>query len=310
MATAFKEYILSEVLPEGPYYTEFDFSGNYIDAEGDTHEVTVFTGRYFKEQALLLFGNRKMYLPQVFVDAMSYFQFMFNQWKESRKELYFKQAYAYTLKYNPIENYSSREVLTNDITTHAKGSSNTRTFNNTDTRRPNIDHKDTYTNYKETETFHNDDTVTDTSSVLTTPLDTTTEEKMAFNSSQFSGDRKTSRGGTIREQHNPTGQGETPGNVKTAHTGHIDNETTGEHKLSETGYETLEHRGTITDAGDGTDTDTRNYTLSKTGNIGTMTPAEMLAKEFNGLNQDLAYRALCDFMERYTYYNDSIEGWW
>lgn len=304
------EYTVEELMPGSPQLMDYSFTGTYVDTQGASHSVTVFSNDYFFYNALQHYAKRQIMLPGDLSNAMSYFHDLFYQWKNSRSQLYCKQAYAYTLPYNPIENYSSKEVLTNDTTRHDKGSGTTRTFNNTDTRRPNIDHKDTYTNYKETETFHNDDTVTDTSKVVTSPLDTTTEEKMAFNSAQFSGDQKTTRGGTITEAHNPTEPGETPGNVKTAHTGYIDNETTGEHKLSETGSETMEHKGTITDVGNGYDTDTRNYTLTKTGNIGVQTASQMLEMEFEGLKQDLAFRALAEFFDRYTYYNVALEGWW
>lgn len=305
-----KEYSLLDILPDPPYNGEFDFTGNYTDADGVSHPVTVFTTAYFINEAAYHYGQRKIMLPDTESTARTQFLALFNKWKESRAALFLKQAYAYTLAYNPIENYSSREDLINDVSLHIKGTSTTRTNNNIDTRLPNISNTETFDNYKIKDDFHNDDTVTDTNTILTSPLDTTTEEKMAFNSSQFSGDRKTSRGGTIKEEHNPTEPGETPGNEKTSHTGYIDHTTSGSRTNAETGSDMTLHTGTITDANSGVDTDTHNYTLTKKGNIGVMTPADMLAREFAGLSQDLAFRALTEFIDRFTYYNESIEGWW
>lgn len=305
MATTFKEYTLSEVLPEGPYYTEFDFSGYYTDAEGTTHEVTVFTGRYFKEQALMLFGNRKMYLPEVFVDAMSYFQFMFGQWKESRKALYFKQAYAYTLKYNPIENYSSYEHMYDDITTHEKG---------TYTERTNTGNKDktTITPYDketvETTPFSKETTETtpyQLEKTETKPANyTNTHSKKAFNSADWSETDKDVQSGSEAVEKSYTGTEKIEHYYEEGDTTKTEKTYEGTH-ITET-----EHLGSYKDTQGGTDTDRHQYTLTRTGNIGVMTPAEMLQKEYDALSQDLAFRALCEFIDRYTYYCDSIEGWW
>lgn len=304
------EYTVEQLMPASPQLMDYSFTGTYTDTQGAQHNVTVFSNDYFFYNALQYYAKRQITLPGDLSNAMGYFHDLFYQWKNSRSNLYCKQAYAYTLAYNPIENYSSREDLINDVSLHTKGTSTTRTLNNMDTRLPNISNTETFDNYKEKDDFHNDDTVTDTNTILTSPLDTTTEEKMAFNSSDFSGDRKTSRGGTIKEEHNPTEAGQTPGNTKTAHTGFIDHTTSGSRTNAETGSDMTIHSGTITDSNAGIDTDTHNYTLTKAGNIGVMTPAEMLNKEFEGLSQDLAFRALAEFFDRYTYYNEALEGWW
>ena len=59
--------------------------------------------------------------------------------------------------------------------------------------------------------------------------------------------------------------------------------------------------------GHGTDTDTHSYTLTKSGNIGVLTSSEMLEREYNGLKQDLAFRALTEFIDRYTWYSVAVE---
>ena len=266
---------LEEILPEIPG-TSFDFKGTYTDAEGVTINVTVFDTAYFITNVMQLCRSRRIFVEKD--TPTTYFINLFSSWMNSRKDLYFKQAYAYTLKYNPIENYSSRENMHDNVTTREHGLKTTRT----------------YTNFKEKDDYHNTDTITDTNEVTTSPADTNTEEKMAFNSSEYSGDRKTVRGGTITEKHNATGTGMDPGNLETQHTGYIEHTTSGAYD----------------DTNSGADTDRHSYILEKSGNIGVLTPSEMLAKEFEGLKQDLAFRAFSEFIDRYTYYAESIEGWW
>lgn len=263
---------LHELIPEIPG-TSFDFKGNYTDLHGATIAVTVFDTSYFITNLIQLCANRRVMVDED--NAVNYFISLFQSWRESRKELYFAQAYAYTLKYNPIENYSSVENMSNDITTHEHGYNRTRS----------------YTDYTEKDEYHNSDTTTDTDTIITSPSDTSTESKMAFNSSAFADDTKTTKGGNIIEQHNPTEEGEDPGNIKTDHTGYVDHTTTGSYK----------------DQDAGTDTDRHQYTLTKSGNIGIQTASEMLQKSYDGLRQDLAFRAFSEFIDRYTYY---IEGWW
>lgn len=278
MVKRFKEYTLLDILPEGPYTNEFDFKGTYTDADGVSHNVTVFDTEYFIHNVTTLFSGRLIRLSELKSSALTDFYTLFSEWASSRANLYFKQAYAYTLAYNPIENYSSRENMHDNFTTHEHGLKTTRS----------------YTNFKEKDDYHNTDTTTDTNEVTTSPEDTNTEEKMAFNSAAYSGDRKTVRGGTITEKHNASGSGKDPGNLETQHTGYVEHTTSGSYD----------------DTNSGTDTDRHGYILEKNGNIGVMTPAEMLQKEYDALSQDLAFRALCEFIDRYTYYCDSLEGWW
>lgn len=46
-----------------------------------------------------------------------------------------------------------------------------------------------------------------------------------------------------------------------------------------TGTDTTTHTGTVTEAGSGADTDTRNYTLTRTGNIGVTTSQQMIESQ-------------------------------
>lgn len=67
------------------------------------------------------------------------------------------------------------------------------------------------------------------------------------------------------------------------------------------------HSGTITDAHTGTDTTTDGYDLRAHGNIGVMTAAQMLEEDKKLAAYDLALVAICDFIDRYTFYMEAID---
>ena len=75
---------------------------------------------------------------------------------------------------------------------------------------------------------------------------------------------------------------------------------TEKHKLVKEGTQT----DAITHAG--TDTDTRNYTKNKHGYTGRHTIPEIMREEYDNLMQDLAARALAEFVDRYSYYCEEV----
>lgn len=141
-------------------------------------------------------------------------------------------------QYDPIENYSMTETMTNDQTVDSYGKTSTRTDNlshgisGTETRTPNL-----------TET--------------TTPNLTTTA------------------GNTIHGFNSTDGVPST-GSEQTA---------TGTNTVTSTGTEGTSHSSTETDTGTsgvvdgGQDTHTRNYRLTRSGNIGVTTSQQMLQSE-------------------------------
>ena len=378
---------LIEILPENPG-TTFDFKGIYVDAAGVSHNVTVFDTSYFMLNAVQLCRSRRLFVDET--NPSTYLATLFASWKASRENLYLKQAYAYTLKYNPIENYSSVETMIDDETVHAKGASSKTEYNNSDTDELTPFTKETtettpytkettethpytkettethpYTKEttethpytKETTETHpytmettettpyNSETTTTTgisSGGTTPPNNKTTNSRMAFNSNTFVSTDKTetetntqnqlvkdgtekvefSKTGTEKVEFSKTGTEK----VEFSKTGteKVEFSKTGTEKVefSKTGTEKTEitkdgtekreitHDGYVETTTDGSDTDTRNYTLKKSGNIGIQTAAEMLQREFDGLKQDLAFRAFSEFIDRYTYYMESLEGWW
>lgn len=320
----FKEYKVYEVIPEVHAHL-FDFAGIYMDTEGHEHNVTVFDTNYFINNIFQLFYNRCINLPENIEVAENVFYTLFGEWVDSRKALYFKQAYAYELKYNPIENYSSVENLIDDETVHEKGASYKDDYHNTDTDTLTPFTKETtettpYTKVTNETTPYNSETTTTTpynSETTTTsgidgsqaPNNQTTNSKMAFNSQTFVDTDRSITNINTQEQLVKDGTEQ----IQLVKDGTEKQETTWtgttKTELTKTGTEEHEiaHTGYIEHTTDGSDTDTRNYTLTKKGNIGVMTPAEMLQKEFDGLKQDLAWRALNEFLDRYTYYIASVE---
>lgn len=123
-----------------------------------------------------------------------------------------KQWETLSFEYNPIENYSMTETMTDDEKVTEYGRTSTRTDNLTDTNTPN----------------------------LTSSEDNSTH---GFNSSTS-----------------------VPTNESTRRA---------------TGTNTDTHTGTQGYVDGGTDTETRNYELTRTGNIGTMTSQQMIESERN-----------------------------
>lgn len=258
-----KQYKLYEPIPDVPG-TNFDFKGTYTPpGEEEPVNVTVFDTDYFVKGIVNLYRNRRIDLPEE--NTESYFKALFDTWRASRADLYIKQAYAYTLKYDPLSDYDLQEQLIGDVTTHAKDSSDTKVIT------PFASEETTITPYaKETTT--------------TTPYtsETTTEKVSAFNSSGFSDSSQSvyAKDGTEKVELQKTG--------------------TEKHKLVKEGTQ----QDKITYAG--TDTDTRNYTKNKHGYTGWHMIPEIMKAEYDNLMQDLAARALSEFIERYTYYCEEV----
>ena len=293
MATTMTDYsILNilEALAEASIQIKAD--GVYTDQDGHSHNLTVFNNDYFRHNCLVSFRSWKCTLWDDPEDA---FPALFTSWWNSRKDLYLKQAYAYTLKYNPIENYSSREVMADDVTETEYGHQIDHEHGLQIETTP-ADYKDetTYPTERKTET-----TPYNTTETTTPNADTTTHSTKGFNSTEFIETEKDVRSGsvTVATTH-PTVSKET-----------VSETVTGKETVAHTSqtHEIVANSGTDTDTHSGTDTVTRNYTLTKSGNIGVQTAAEMLQREYDGLKQDLAKRALYEFITRYCFQAEALD---
>lgn len=158
------------------------------------------------------------------------------------KERWSREWATRSAEYDPIQNYNMTEEMTDDETVTEYGRSHTRTDNlaHTETRTDNL-----------TRTIDNQE--------VTTPNLTSTSQQATrgFNSN--------SDVNTDKETATNTG------------TNRVDTDGT-EHNTGTQGT-TGSNTGTQTDADTGSDTSTRNYTLTRSGNIGVTTSQQMLQSE-------------------------------
>ena len=370
-----------EALPETPG-TSFDFKGIYVDETGASHNLTVFDTEYFLTNVIQLYRNRKIVIDE---DQENYLAGLFRIWRDSRKDLYLKQAYAYTIKYNPFDDYDIEEKLIDDITERARGTEKTD-FHNTDTMTITPYTKETtettpytkettettpytkettettpytkettettpYTKETtettpytmettETTPYTSETTKTTgiTSGGVTPPNNKSTSSRKAFDSANWSEVEKTedvintqeelvkngtekvefSKTGTEKVEFSKTGTEK----VEFSKTGteKVEFSKTGTEKVefSKTGTEKVEHTKTGTethaDAHTGyieksqleADQDTRNYTKTIKGHRGDHLEADILKAEYDLLIEDLAHRAMFEFIDRYTYYSEEV----
>jgi len=160
----------------------------------------------------------------------------------TNKERWSREWATRSAEYNPIENYRMTEEMTDDETVTEYGRSHTRT--------DNLSHSETRTDNL-TRTIDNQET--------TTPNLTSTSQQATrgFNSNADVN--------TDKETATSTG------------TNRVDTDGTEQH--TGTQGTTGSNTGTQTDADSGSDTSTRNYTLTRSGNIGVTTSQQMLQSE-------------------------------
>lgn len=78
-----------------------------------------------------------------------------------------------------------------------------------------------------------------------------------------------------------------------------------ERKVS--GSYTDEHTGSVEDKHSGKDTTSDNYKIRAHGNIGVMSSAQLLEEDRRLAAYDLSLVAICDFIDRYTFYSEGLE---
>ena len=89
------------------------------------------------------------------------------------------------------------------------------------------------------------------------------------------------------------------------------NEMTGSHTDTYSGTKSDEHTGGYTDENSGKDITGVDTTTTKSGNIGVMTPGQMIDSDYNAfiLHEDLQQRAIKEFLDRYTFYSEGVNLW-
>ena len=234
-----------------------------------TVNYSVFDTAFFVQEVEQHFGDRIIRLSGE--DPTTALVALFGRWKASRSANYARRMYALSKDYEPLDNYDRTETRTGSSTT-THGETVTRTHANTDTRTNSNNDARTFTNYHETNTkngaVNRNDNIYGVNSANPVP---STKSQELYNNVI---DDKT-----------------TTGSYTDAHTGTI----------------TDAHTGTITDAHTGEDETEDGYTLRAYGNIGVTTSAEMLTQDLAFLARDIALTAICDFIDRYTFYIEEVE---
>jgi len=156
--------------------------------------------------------------------------------------------------YNPIENYSMVETMTNDETVTEYGKTHTRTDNLQHQRTDNLQHQ-------RTDNLQHAKTGTETE----TPNTRTSEDKSAY--------------GFNSVEAVPTDEREIANTGTNQMTYNTQDADTGTQTEADTGTQTDAHTGTQTEADTGSDTSTRNYRLTRAGNIGVTTSQQMVESE-------------------------------
>ena len=312
---------IAEILKNQVITNQFDFIGSCPDKDGVTQSFTIFDTEYFLDEVMHNFFDRLAFVTEFtsFQDFCS----RFRKWATNRGPLYAHMAYGYSLGYNPIENYSSVESHTGydqlvngkkithtwnqDKLTHEYDANDPLTVQreydslNPLTQAREYDPLDPLTQAREydsqnplkLETGHTNDRETTTYNSV---LDTQTHNKYGVNSDNpvpVSTDTDTKTGSETVDYS---------GTRSETTTGKYSDKTTG--KYSDT------HSGGYDDTNSGTDKTEYNSVITKNGNIGVQTAAEMLEREFANLKNNLALRALWDFMDKCTFYSEGVDDLW
>lgn len=218
-------------------------------------------------------GNQALYAicPMIYAEKEK-------KWKE------ISDTYFY--EYDPIENYNMIEQLENDIKEIDHGHTITRTdnlqdqttYNTTDQETVALQDQTTY-NTTDTRTPDLEEDTTYNNTETRTPNITNAADVYGFNSSSAVHANAEHQTGT--ETLGKTGHDtvETTGTDTNRKTGTETVSRTGTDTDHKTGTETRANTGTQTSAETGTDTETRNYTLTRSGNIGVTTTQQMIQQQ-------------------------------
>ena len=303
---------LAEILKDQTITNQFDFSGSCPDQDGEIQTFEIFKTAFFLMEVMTNYCNRSALVDEdnPFADLVS----IFTLWKYTRGSMYARIAYAYSLGYNPIENYNSVETHTGyDELEHGKSTERSfddykieRSYNQDKVERTYSQDKieRTYNQDKVERTYNQDAIATSHANdkVTTTFHDVTdANSKYGVNSSSAVPVSNNVRSGSQDDEYS--------GTRTDTHTGGYDDEHTGGYDDTHSGGYDDETSGKYTDTDSGSDTQNYNSTISKHGNIGVSTVAGMTAELFDGLSQDLQNRAIKEFLDRYTFYAEGVSLW-
>lgn len=292
-----KKKTLTEILKNQTITNQFDFSGSCPDQEGTAQTFTIFNTGFFLNEINHNFFNRVMFVDPdaAFTDLVT----TFTIWAQNRGYMYARLAYAYSLGYNPIENYNSIEehtghddfdnkkkvthTWTQDKIERAYDAENPlKTSRLYDSENP-LKVETGHTNDKTKTTYNN---VKDTDESYKYGVNSATKVPSAENTNTRSGNEEIEYSGTRADT------------------------TTGTYSDTTTGKYTDTHTGSYNDENSGKDSTIYNSQIAKHGNIGVSTASGMIQELFDGLKQNLALRAVYDFLDAFTFYDGEVNSLW
>lgn len=292
-----KKKTLTEILKNQTITNQFDFSGSCPDQSGTSQTFTIFNTGFFLNEIEHNFFNRVMFVDPdaAFTDLVS----TFTIWAQNRGYMYARLAYAYSLGYNPIENYNSIEehtghddfdnkkkvthTWTNDTIERAYDAETPlKTSRLYDPNNP-LKVETGHTNDKTKTTYNN---VKDTDESYKYGVNSATKVPSAENTNTRSGNEEVEYSGTRADT------------------------TTGTYSDTTTGKYTDKHTGSYNDENSGKDSTIYNSQIAKHGNIGVSTASGMIQELFDGLKQNLALRAVHDFLDAFTFYDGEVDDIW
>lgn len=312
---------IAEILKNQTITSQFDFSPVYLDKDGVSHNYNLVTSSFFLNIVGHLFEDNQIKVSSA-AAAFSELVSTYTLWKNSRSDAYAVRCWGLAQKYNPIDNYDGIETLktqTKDTHGHTitrtHADTQTQTLNNSDTRThadtqtQTLDHSDT-TTHADTDTRTHDNTDTD-ALTFTARTHTSAASTYGFNSVTATPKDSTQDTDTGTEthtiQHTGTIEDAHTGTITDAHSGTIADVHTGTITDAHSGTIADAHTGTITDANSGIDQQDFESTLTKHGNLGVTTTAQMLEGEYRLLIHDLALQFIFEFMDRFTFVCESFD---
>ena len=300
---------IEQILQDQTLTNDFDFKGSVIDSDGVEREFTIFDTDWFITEVLYNYYSRLVMIrdPE---SAFTEFKALFANFVEARAPLYAKIMYAYSMSFNPIENYSSIETHTghDDFENHKAttrlhtNDTVARTYQSDAVARTyNADAIEvTHTNDKDTTTYNS---VKDDTNNYKYGINSASKVPEASSDTTKTGNEVVERSGSSKETHT--------GGYSDTHTGGYSDTHTGGYSDTHTGGYSDTHTGGYSDTNSGTDSQIYNSVVTKSGNIGVMTPGQMIDSDYTSfiLHQDLQQRAIKEFIQKYTFYNEGVSIW-
>ena len=293
-----KKKTITEILKNQTITNQFDFTGACPDADGVSQTFTIFNTNFFLNEVNHNFCNRVM-----FVDPESAFNDLvstFTIWANNRGYMYARLMYAYAQGYNPIENYNSIEEHTghDDFVNKKKITHNWT--------------EDTLTRQYDTTTPLKVEREYNTNTPLKVSTSHTNDKEERSYSTDYSDTDKSYKYGVNSSSKVATTENENTkaGTETLEFKGTRDETTTGKYSDTTSGKYTDTHTGSYYDENSGTDEQRYNSTVTKHGNIGVSTASGMIQELFDGLRQNLALRAVHDFLDNFTFYDGEVGDIW